>query len=89
MQTSRLKLVKTKFHCCQSHQNYLSKLYISTLIQKTKIPLPLCQAFASKHPDIFIFTLPLTGQAGDAREPSNKIMLSLPPLSVLSQVVKA
>jgi hypothetical protein len=79
MQTYQPKLIKTKFHCCQSHQNYLSKLYSSTLIQKTRIPRPLSQASSSLHPNVFIFILPLTGgQAGDGWDSPNKMMRSLP-----------
>jgi hypothetical protein len=49
MQPSRLKLIKIKPHCCESHENYFSTLYSSTLIQKFEIPRLLSQATASNH----------------------------------------
>jgi hypothetical protein len=46
MQPSQLKFIKIRPHCCQRHQNYFSKSYITTLIQKIKVP----QSRLKSHP---------------------------------------
>jgi hypothetical protein len=61
-------------------QRQFSKPHNSTIIQKIKIPRSLSQASASNHSNAVTFTLPLPeGQMSGAWEPSNKIMLFLPP----------
>jgi hypothetical protein len=56
-----------------------------TLIQKIKIPRPLSQATACNESNAFTFTLPLSeGRTGEAREPSDKTMVFIPPRSKLS-----
>jgi hypothetical protein len=54
-------------------------------ISETKIPRPLSEATASKHSTAFTFTLLLSeGRAGEAWEPSYKMMLFLPPHNKVS-----
>jgi hypothetical protein len=83
MQPSRLKIIKIKLPCWQSHYNYIFKIILNW---KSKFRGPLSQATASKHSDAFTFTLLLSeGRAGEAWEPSYKIMLfPLPTIKRLS-----
>jgi hypothetical protein len=69
--------------------NYLYNLCSPPFIQKTKIPRALSQATASDRHNVFTFTRPLSeGRAGEAWEPSDKMMLSpanhslLPPTPI-------
>jgi hypothetical protein len=85
MQHSRLKLSKIKFHLCQSHGSYFSKLYVDTN-SEIKIARPLSQATAYNHPNIFTCPLLLSeGRTCEAWEPSNKqYSFSLPTVNCLS-----
>jgi hypothetical protein len=81
-----MQLPRLKIHQIHQSSTVLKSLklffpnYTSTLIQKTKIPLPLSQTTASKHSNVFTSTLfSSEGRAGEACEPSSKTMLFLPP----------
>jgi hypothetical protein len=83
MQPSRLKFIKIKLPCWQSHYNYIFKIILNL---KSKFRGPISQATASKHSNAFTFMLLLSeGRAGEAWEPSYKIILfPLPTLTCLS-----
>jgi hypothetical protein len=83
MQPSRLKFIKIKLLCWQSHYNYIFKIILNL---KSKFRGPLSQATASKHSNAFTFTLLLSeGRAGEAWEPSYKMMLfPFPTIKCLS-----
>jgi hypothetical protein len=68
---------------CHSHQIiFFSKLYNSTLIQKIKIPWPLCQATISDRSKTFAFrVLLLEWRMSETWEPSKKTRFP-PPLEI-------
>jgi hypothetical protein len=53
MQPSRIKCIKIKLPCWQSHYNYIFKVILNL---KSKFRGPLSQATASKHSNAFTFT---------------------------------
>jgi hypothetical protein len=80
MQSSRFQFTKIKFHCCESHQNYFFQIIRLDINLENPNPAALSQATAYNHLNAFTFTLALPdGRAGEASEPSDKIMLLLPP----------
>jgi hypothetical protein len=82
-QPSEIKFIKIKLPWWQSHYNYIFKIILNL---KSKFRGPLSQATASKHSNAFTFTLVLwEGRAGEAWEPSYKMMLfPLPTIKCLS-----
>jgi hypothetical protein len=84
-QPSRLKFIKIKLLCWQSHYNYIFKIILNL---KSKFRGPLSQATTSNNSNVFTFTLLLSeGRAGEAWEPSYKMMLfPLPTIKCLQSL---